>query len=71
MRSLWHFTLFSGSFIFQLRCSVDVQFALSLRFLYLCGMEKILIERLTGRNLSELLHVLRQEQRTERVTDVL
>lgn len=40
-------------------------------FLYICGMEKYLIERLMGRNLSELLHALRQEQRKQGVTDAL
>lgn len=40
-------------------------------FLYLCGMEKFLIEGLVGRNLSELLHALRQEQGTPRAADVL
>jgi len=34
-------------------------------------MEKFLIERLMGRNLSELLHALRQEQSTQRAADVL
>lgn len=51
--------------------SSDVQFALSLRFLYLRGMETFLIEGLVGRNLSELLHALRQEQGTPRAADVL
>lgn len=50
------------------RCAICPFFEV---FLVSVVWKKVLIGRLIGRYLSELLHALRQEQRTQRVTDVL